>query len=158
MGELAQVLSLIDAPTVVLLLMTAFFVAAAVRLQVKGTIDWTDAFRDEISNKVSSVKFAVPFALFLSGWILIYAFMNGMRVRDSADDLVNVLECLFKYFALFLAVWAMGPRFVEKVADTILSRWSGRSISTSQTVTDGEKSITTGRVEATGAPAASPGT
>lgn len=158
MGELAQVLSLVDAPTVVLLFMTAFFIAAAVRLQSSGTIDWTEAFRDEITNKVSSVKFAVPFALFLSGWVLLYAFMNGMRVRDSADDLVTILECLFKYFALFLAVWAMGPRFVEKVADTILARWSPRSISTTETVVDGNKSVTTARAEIpAGTPAPAPG-
>lgn len=118
----------IDAPTVVLFVMLLLALRAAEKAQGSEKFDWAEAFKD---NGVLSIsKVAVLVALGISSWIMVYAFMNGMRDHDDAAGLVSVLHELFWFFAAYMAIWGMGPKFVEKIGDAVLAKWSPTTIRT----------------------------
>ena len=119
-------ISELDLPATILVFMLLGMALAMAKAQQRDDFDWTEAFRDE-AGKITWTRAALLMSLAVSTWVLIYAYVNGMHASYSADDLVKVLHELFWYFATYMAMWAMGPRFVEKLADAIIARWGGRA-------------------------------
>lgn len=138
----------LDVPTVVLFIFTLVGLRAAEQAQRRDDFDWGDAFRNDV-GRVSFSSLAVLVALGVSTWLIIYCFMNGMRNSFSADDLVKVLDALYIYFATFIAIWALGPRFAERMGDAVLAKWSG---TTRATVTTPDGTVATASSTPAGTP------
>ena len=121
MDTLNVLLGSLDFPALVLTFMLVGMAVAMASAQRRADFDWGDAFRDE-HGKVSWFRAAIVVCLGVSSWVLIYAFMNGMRAAYDAAELVQVLEVLFKYFLAYMIVWS-GAKIVEKSLEVIIAKW-----------------------------------
>ena len=111
----------VDFPAVVLSLMLIGMALAMISAQRRSDFDWGDAFRDD-NGKVSWFRAAVVVSLGISSWVLIYAFMNGVRSTYDANGMTLVLDKLFAYFVAYMVVWS-GAKIIEKALDIIIQKW-----------------------------------
>lgn len=137
-----RIATLIDTPSIVLLAMLLVTLLWAERAQKAEGFDWAEMFRNSATDKLDWRSLAGIGSFGISAWVLIYAFMNGMRTSDDAAGLVNILHELFWYFLAFITLWGMGPKFVEKIGNAVLAKWSPTTVSTTTLGTSQRTEVT----------------
>ena len=114
-------------PTAVLSFMLVGIAYAMSQAQKKPGFDWGDGFRDG-NGKVSYTHAAVPIALALSSWVLLYVTINGIKSTFSGQEMSQVLQSLLYWYIAYMVVWA-GTKTVDKLVElvqTYLNTKSGR--------------------------------
>ena len=127
MTYLKLLIDYFDFPTAVLSFMLVGIAYAMSQAQKKPGFDWGDGFRDG-TGKVSYTHAAVPIALALSSWVLLYVTINGIKSTFSGQEMSQVLQSLLYWYIAYMVVWA-GTKTVDKLVElvqTYLSTKSGR--------------------------------
>lgn len=127
MTYLKLLIDYFDFPTAVLSFMLVGIAYAMSQAQKKPGFDWGDGFRDG-NGKVSYTHAAVPIALALSSWVLLYVTINGIKSTFSGQEMSQVLQSLLYWYIAYMVVWA-GTKTVDKLvelAQTYLNTKSGR--------------------------------
>ena len=127
MTYLKLLIDYFDFPTAVLSFMLVGIAYAMSQAQKKPGFDWGDGFRDG-NGKVSYTHAAVPIALALSSWVLLYVTINGIKSTFSGQEMSQVLQSLLYWYIAYMVVWA-GTKTVDKLVElvqTYLNTKSGR--------------------------------
>ena len=127
MTYLKLLIDYFDFPTAVLSFMLVGIAYAMSQAQKKPGFDWGDGFRDA-NGKVSYTHAAVPIALALSSWVLLYVTINGIKSTFSGQEMSQVLQSLLYWYIAYMVVWA-GTKTVDKLVElvqTYLNTKSGR--------------------------------
>jgi len=104
-----------DFPTVVLSFMLVGIAYSMNQAQKKPGFDWGDGFRDA-NGKVSYTHAAIPVALALSSWVLLYVTINAIRSTFNGAETSQVLESLIWWYVAYMVVWA-GTKTVDKLVE-----------------------------------------
>jgi len=117
MTYLKLLIDYFDFPTAVLSFMLVGIAYAMSQAQKKPGFDWGDGFRDA-NNKVSYTHAAVPIALALSSWVLLYVTINGIKSTFSGQEMSQVLQSLLYWYIAYMVVWA-GTKTVDKLVELV---------------------------------------
>jgi len=115
MTYLKLLIDYFDFPTAVLSFMLVGIAYAMSQAQKKPGFDWGDGFRDA-NGKVSYTHAAVPIALALSSWVLLYVTINGIKSTFSGQEMSQVLGSLIWWYCAYMVVWA-GTKTVDKLVE-----------------------------------------
>jgi len=114
-----------DFPTAVLSFMLVGIAYAMSQAQKKPGFDWGDGFRDG-NGKVSYTHAAVPIALALSSWVLLYVTINGIKSTFSGQEMSQVLQSLLYWYIAYMVVWA-GTKTVDKLVELVQTYFNTKS-------------------------------
>jgi len=117
MTYLKLLIDYFDFPTAVLSFMLVGIAYAMSQAQKKPGFDWGDGFRDG-NGKVSYTHAAVPIALALSSWVLLYVTINGIKSTFSGQEMSQVLQSLLYWYIAYMVVWA-GTKTVDKLVELV---------------------------------------
>jgi len=126
-----------DFPTVVLSFMLVGIAYSMNQAQKKQGFDWGDGFRDA-NGKVSYTHAAVPIALALSSWVLLYVTINGIKSTFSGQEMSQVLQSLLYWYIAYMVVWA-GTKTVDKLVELVQTYLNTKSERQPDRVQEGER-------------------
>ena len=86
---------------------------------MRERFDWKQAGEDD-GGKASFLRLAIPVALVVSSWLLIYV---TMKIVGTSSTWVEALNALFWYYALYIVVFS-GAKTADKLADALVAKFT----------------------------------
>lgn len=109
MDLLNAVLSYIDIPAVVLLILLGAFWSIVKASQARPDFDFSNMLKDD-AGKESAMRLGIFVSLAISSWVVIYD-----TIHNKAGDSNTLL--------IYMAVWS-GAKVAEKLVDALSNKWT----------------------------------